>query len=201
MGQVEGGEETNQEQDVNVFTKGNRKGKDWHRPYQGAWNDRPNGTGYQGVCWGCGEIGHQQRECLKKIQNIDCDNLECDFFFGAVEAESIEAPPISDFERTFRRIRRGVKFGECSEKCDDGCGKYRNKTGNKFAELSEEGKENDDDDDDNETTTGEEKGGGGDENREEVPGLTGTDGEDNGEWKKAQNKKMKRVKKSEWKKM
>ena len=37
--------------------------------------------------------------------------------------------------------------------------------------------------------------------RGEVPGLTGTDGEDNGDWKKAQNKKMKRVKKSEWKKV
>ena len=108
---VVGEEETNQEQEVNAFTKGKGKGKDWYRPYQGAGNDRPNGTGYQGVCWGCGEVGHQQRECPKtKIQNVDCDSLECDFFFGAVEVERSEtppvsAPPVSDFESTIRRIR------------------------------------------------------------------------------------------------
>jgi hypothetical protein len=137
---------------VNICAVEGEGEKDWYRPYQGAWNDRPSGTGYQGVCWGCGEIGHQQRECPKKIQNIDCDNLECDFFFGAVEAEKVEAPPISDFERTFRRIRRGVKFGECGGSCGEECGRSRYETGNPFAKLSKEKKEDGDDEDD-ETTT------------------------------------------------
>ena len=143
MRPVEGEEEasTNQEQEVNAFTKGKGKGgKDWYR-YQGAWNDKPSGTGYQGICWSCGEVGHQQRECLKTIQNIDCDNLECDFFFGAVESENVEAPPISEFERTFRRIRRGAKFRECIGECSERCGLSRYETGNKFAKLSEEKEE------------------------------------------------------------
>ena len=138
MRPVEGEEEINQEQDVNALPKGKGKGKDWYRPYQGAWNDRPSGTGYQGICWGCGEVGHQQHECPKRIQNIDCDNLEADFFFGVVEVKSIEESPVSDFERTFRRIRRGVKFGGCSGKCEEECSRYRVETGNKFAKLSEE---------------------------------------------------------------
>ena len=105
---LEGGEEGEQEQEVNMFTKGKGKGgKGGYRPYQGAWNGNPSGTGYQRICWGCGEVGHQQRECPKRIQKVDCDNLECDFFFGAVEAENVDAPPMSEFERTFRRIRGG----------------------------------------------------------------------------------------------
>ena len=28
------------------------------------WNPNPGpGWGYQGVCWGCGEVGHKQIEC------------------------------------------------------------------------------------------------------------------------------------------
>ena len=85
VGQLEEGGEDGQEQEVNVFMKGKGKGgKDWYGPYQGAWNNNPNGIGYQGICWNCGEVGHQQRECPKTIQRVDCDNIECDFFFGAV---------------------------------------------------------------------------------------------------------------------
>ena len=95
MGALEedGGTEINQEQEVNVFTKGKGKGgKDWYRPYQGAWNNNPNGIGYQGVCWNCGEVGHQQRECPKTIQRVDCDNIECDFFFRGGGGRECRSP-------------------------------------------------------------------------------------------------------------
>ena len=174
---IEGEESGGQEQEVNVFTKG--KGKGGYRPYQGAWNSNPTGTGYQGVCWGCGEIGHQQKECPKRIQNVNCDNLECDFFFGAVEVAGVEKPPVSEYEREFRKVKRGVKFGGCQGKCGEECDGSWNKTGNKFAVLSEEEDEydkvNKDDNVDDIVTNGEGKGKG--------------------------KEKMKRVKKVEWKKM
>ena len=146
MNPLEEGAEGNQEQDVNAFTKGKGKGgKGGYWPYQGAWNGNPSGTGYQGICWGCGEVGHQQRECPKKIQQVDCDNVECDFFFGAVESEDVGTlsdscnrtyppnkehlePPISDFERTFKRIRRGVRFGGCAGNCEGKGGEHRDET-------------------------------------------------------------------------
>ena len=153
---VEGEEETNDGggQEVNAFTKGKGKGgKGWYR-YQVMWNDKPGGGGYQGVCWRCGEVGHQQRECSKTIQNLDCGNIECDFFFGAVEAEKVEDPPILDFERTFRRTRRGVKFGGYGGECRGGCSLDCYETGNKFAELSVGEKGNEDGDDEMTTRGG-----------------------------------------------
>ena len=176
----------NQEQDVNAFTKGKGKGgKGGYWPYQGAWNGNPSGTGYQGICWGCGEVGHQQQECPKKIQHVDCDNVECDFFFGAVESEDIGTlwdscnrtyppnkerlePPISDFERTFKRIRRGVRFGGCAGNCEGKCGEHRDDTSKDSDEISVLGE---------------------------------TDKEGSGEWKEVQSRKMKRIKKREWKKV
>ena len=176
------------EKKVNAFTKGKGKGgKDWYR-YQGAWNDRPSGVGYQGICWRCGEVGHQQRECPKTIQNVNCDNVECDFFFGAVEVERVEAPPISDFERTFRRIRRGAKFGGCSGECGDRCDLPGYETGNKFAELSVGEKENDDGDD--ETTVGE--GAGKEvEGQEILSELEVTDSEEKGGWSEVKGRRRK----------
>ena len=128
-----------QEQDVNAFSKGKGKGgKGGYWPYQGAWNGYPSGTGYQGICWSCGEVGHQQKECPKKIQQVDCDNVECDFFFGAIESEGVEPPPISDFKRRVRRIGKGVKFGECAGECKGRCNEHWDRTGNVFATLCEE---------------------------------------------------------------
>ena len=182
-----------------MFAKGKGKGgKNGYRPYQGAWNNNPTGVGYQGICWNCGEVGHLQRECPKAIQKVDWDNIECDFFFGAVEAESIEEPPMSDFERTFRRIRRGVRFGTYSGECKEGCSLYRCETGNKFAKLSEE-KEKEDDDDDEEVTKekGNEVRTGGEE---EVTGRERTDDDIGGGWNEVK-KKMRRVKKRQWKRI
>ena len=192
MNPLEEGGEGNQEQDVNAFTKGNGKGGYW--PYQGAWNGNPNGTGYQGICWSCGEVGHQQRECPKKIQNINCDNLECDFFFGAVEVEDIGAPPMSDFDRTFRRIRRGAKFGKCAGDCSEECSKYWDGSGNKFLSLSEEEGENEDENESSEDNVTE-------MDNEDVRGLAESKSEKEEGWEKAQSRKMKRVKRREWKKL
>ena len=116
MNPLEEGGEGSPEQDVNAFTKGKGKGGYW--PYQGAWNGNPSGTGYQGICWGCGEVGHQQRECPRKIQQIDCDNIECDFFFrgggvrrGRAPANvGVQTEDEKDWEgREVRRMREGVQ--------------------------------------------------------------------------------------------
>ena len=146
---LEGGEEVSQEQEVNFFTKGKGKGvKGGYWPSQGGWSGGYGGAGFQGACWGCGELGHPQRECPKAIQNVDCSNIECDFFFGSVEADVVEEPPPPNAERTFRRVTKGVKVRGCGGSCSGTCNGHWNKAGNKFAALSEEGDEKESNEDD-----------------------------------------------------
>ena len=124
---------------MNAFTKGKGKGgKGGYWPYQGAWNGNPSGTGYQGICWSCGEVGHQQKECPKKIQQVDFDQVECDFFFGAVESEGVEPPPIPGFRRKDRKVGKGVKFGGCTGDGEGKCNEHWNQADNVFVALCEE---------------------------------------------------------------
>ena len=64
-------------------------------------------------------------ECTKKIQKVECDNIECDFFFGALEAVGVEEIPRPIIEEGYKRIRKGAKFGGnyggCSETCGEHC--------------------------------------------------------------------------------
>ena len=47
-------------------SKGGGKGKGGKDAW---WNYNPIGAGYQGICWGCGEVGHKQNECKGKGNN------------------------------------------------------------------------------------------------------------------------------------
>ena len=49
--------------------QGNFQGK-----FQGVWNPNNTGKGYQGVCWGCGEVGHKANECPKKVNGVEEGN-------------------------------------------------------------------------------------------------------------------------------
>jgi hypothetical protein len=49
------------------------KGGDW---FKGAVNPRADGWGYQGVCWGCGKVGHKTNECRVRLQEVSEENKE-----------------------------------------------------------------------------------------------------------------------------
>ena len=34
-----------------------------YKGYKGSWNYNPIGSGYQGICWKCGQVGHKAAEC------------------------------------------------------------------------------------------------------------------------------------------
>ena len=147
--------------------------------------------------------------------------MECDFFFGAVEADTVEEPPSPDVGRTFRKVTRGVKVRRCGGGCSGMCNGHWNKAGNKFAALSEEGDEKESNEDDVE-------GDGKDGNvmKKRVGRQTNdmfaelskdrnsvlaileegeedkVDSETNNVWKEAvHKKKRKRVMKKEWKRV
>ena len=89
-----------------------------------------------------------------------------------------------------------MKFGGCGGECNEEHGQYRCETGNKFATLSEEEREDDDDEGD-EMMTGEREEGEIDEGQEAVAGLESTDDEEHGKWNNVVRKKMKRESKKE----
>ena len=37
--------------------------------YKGGKGSKGKGKGYQGTCWGCGQVGHKQTECQSQGQN------------------------------------------------------------------------------------------------------------------------------------
>ena len=80
---------------INVL-EGKGKGYANYSQYRGMWNSAPTGTNYQGMCWGCGEIGRQQRECPKAVRLVDCGHVEAGFLFA------VDVAPVSEYERTFR---------------------------------------------------------------------------------------------------
>ena len=50
--------------------KGNPK-EGMNGGFKGAWNLYPTGAGYQGICWGCGEIGHKSAECPWSVGAVE----------------------------------------------------------------------------------------------------------------------------------
>ena len=54
--------------------KGDQRGKGG--PFQGAWNYKPTGYGYQGICHNCGEVGHKKFECKKPRRINELEDVQ-----------------------------------------------------------------------------------------------------------------------------
>jgi hypothetical protein len=76
--------------------KGPSKGMQKGAPKQ-VWNYNTTGTGYQGICYNCWQVGHKASECTKRINgvedggeeehdHVDCDEKTC----GSVDVGRVE---------------------------------------------------------------------------------------------------------------